>query len=350
MEFNAKNVDPVAHKTACLVLGVLESRGLTPAGERVDAATGGMLCNLLRDGDHDGTLGQTLLLHNVPGIAAERVLLVGCGKSREFDAMRYQKMVASTFTSLDRTGARDVAVFLADLDVPDRDLYWKVRQVVEGGRYALYRFDRLKGKNGKKRSRLRRAMVNVPDQAELPGARDAIREGNAIAEGVRLARDLGNLPPNICTPAYLAREARALAKDSKTVKVRVLDQGEMKKLGMGALLSVAQGSREPAKLITIEYQGGKANEKPVALVGKGVTFDSGGISIKPAAKMDEMKFDMAGAASVIGTLSAVAGIGLPVNVVGVIPATENLPDGNASKPGNVVTTMSGRMSSLMLRP
>ena len=173
-------------------------------------------------------------------------------------------------------------------------------------------------------------------------AHKAITDGEAIAAGVELARTLGNLPGNICTPSYLADQARELGKRSKMLKVSVMDEAGMKKLGMGALLSVARGSREPARLISMVYSGGASNDKPVVLVGKGVTFDSGGISIKPAAAMDEMKYDMCGAASVLGTLQACVEMQLPLNVVGVIPTTENLPDGNASKPGDIVTSMSGQ--------
>ena len=159
---------------------------------------------------------------------------------------------------------------------------------------------------------------------------------------MELARTLGNLPGNICTPSYLADQARKLGKAHKKLKVSVLGEAAMEKLGMGSLLSVSRGSREPARLISLEYSGGRKGDRPVALVGKGVTFDSGGISIKPSPAMDEMKFDMCGAASVLGTLQACAEMDLPINVVGVIPTTENLPDGNASKPGDIVTSMSGQ--------
>jgi leucyl aminopeptidase len=174
-----------------------------------------------------------------------------------------------------------------------------------------------------------------------------LRRARALADGIKLARDLGNRPGNVCTPTHLAETASELAARHDSLTCTVLEEAEMEKLGMGALLSVARGSRQPAKLITLEYRGGAEGDKPVVLVGKGVTFDSGGISIKPGAGMDEMKFDMCGAASVLGTLSAVADLGLPLNVVGVVPATENLPDGNASKPGDIVTSMSGQTIEIL---
>jgi len=163
-----------------------------------------------------------------------------------------------------------------------------------------------------------------------------------MAAGVSLAKDLGNLPGNICTPEYLAGQARSLGRRSPNLHVRVLTEQQMKTLGMGALLSVSRGSRQPAKLIVMEYRGGKTGEKPVVLVGKGLTFDAGGISLKPAAAMDEMKYDMCGGASVLGTLTACTQLQLPINVIGLVPASENLPDGDANKPGDIVTSMSGQ--------
>jgi leucyl aminopeptidase len=168
-----------------------------------------------------------------------------------------------------------------------------------------------------------------------------------MAQGMALAKDLANLPGNICTPSYLADEARRLGRKSSKLKVTVLEEKQMEKLGMGALLSVSRGSRQPAKLIVLEYKGGKADARPVALVGKGLTFDAGGISIKPAEKMDEMKYDMCGGASVLGTLAACVALDLPLNVVGIIPSSENLPDGDANKPGDIVTSMSGQTIEIL---
>ncbi len=244
-------------------------------------------------------------------------------------------------SAVDASGATDAVSYLAGLEVSERDIAWNITTLAEITRDALYVPDELKSIKDKKRRPLRRMGINA-DTADTQAARTALAEGVAIASGVELARRLGNLPGNICTPTYLADQARELAKSSKQLRVSVMDEARMKKLGMGALLSVARGSREPARLITLEYKGGKPGERPVALVGKGITFDSGGISIKPGAAMDEMKFDMCGAASVLGTLRACIELELPLNVVGIIPASENLPDGNASKPGDIVTSMSGQ--------
>jgi leucyl aminopeptidase len=194
---------------------------------------------------------------------------------------------------------------------------------------------------------LKKLAFALPDRAALKEGEQGVRDGQAIANGMALARRLGNLPGNICTPAFLAEQARELGKAHRKLKVDVLEEKDMEKLGMGALLSVARGSRQPAKLIVMHYKGGAKDEQPVVLVGKGVTFDSGGISLKPGAAMDEMKFDMCGAASVLGTVRACCELELPLNLVGIVPATENLPDGLATKPGDVVTSMSGQTIEIL---
>ena len=347
MEFPVKSGNPEKQRTACVVVGVHEHRRLSAAASRIDKAARGLLSTLMRRGDMEGKTGQTLLLHNVPHTLCDRVLLIGCGPERDLDAGAYRKVIAQSAKTLKETGAGEAVYYLTELNVRGRDIYWKIRQAVEVTEDALYRFDRLKSKKETPRHALRKIVLNVPGRSELVEGERAVRESAAVAGGVKLAKDLGNLPGNICTPTYLADQAKMLAKTHKQIKVHVLGNQDMEKLGMGALLSVARGSREPARLITLEYRGAGDAEKPVVLVGKGVTFDSGGISIKPSAAMDEMKFDMCGAASVLGTLSACAELQLPINVVGVIPTTENLPGGNASKPGDIVTSLSGQTIEIL---
>jgi leucyl aminopeptidase len=211
---------------------------------------------------------------------------------------------------------------------------------------SIYRFDRLKSKAEGTKPHLRKVMLGAISRTELAASEEALQQGLAIAEGMNLVKDLGNLAPNICTPAYLAEQAVAMARAHK-LKATILGQKDMEKLGMGSLLAVARGSRQPAKLIALEYWGRAKKEKPIVLVGKGVTFDTGGISLKPAAEMDEMKYDMCGAASVLGTIAAIVRMRLPVNVVGIIPTTENMPGGNATKPGDVVTSMSGQTIEIL---
>ncbi len=341
MEFSVKSGDPEKQRSACVVVGVFESRRLSAGARRLDQATRGALGAHLRRGDIEGKSGQTLLLHNLPGTLCERVLLVGCGKEKEFTEGPYREAVAHAARALNQTGANEACLCLPELEVKGRDLPWKLRHAVEAIEDTLYRFEQLKSSKPDKRRPLRRILLIVPKRSDLAPGEIAVQQGQAIAAGVTLAKTLGNLPGNICTPAYLAREAHEL-QNRYEVKTTVLEREDMEKLGMGALLSVARGSRQPPKLITIEYRGGRADAPPVALVGKGLTFDAGGISLKPAANMDEMKFDMCGAASVLGAIQAAAALKLPINVVGVIPASENLPDGDANKPGDIVTSLSGQ--------
>ncbi len=347
MEFTVKSGNPEKQRTACLVLGVYESRRLTPPAEQFDKACGGYLGNLLRRGDLEGKPGQSLLLFNVPEALCERVLLVGCGREREVDDHRFRQILIHTATALNDIGATEAMVYLTDLSVKGRDLGWKIRQTIEAVEEALYRFDALKSKKDAPRRPLRRIILSAPHRRDLPGAEQAVREGVAIAAGVKLAKDLGNLPPNLCTPTYLAEQARKLAEEFPALQAKILDEAEMEQMGMNALLAVSRGSAQSAKLIRLDYRQGPATQKPYLLVGKGVTFDTGGISLKPGEGMDEMKYDMCGAASVLGTLRACAELQLPLNVAGLIAAVENMPGGRATRPGDIVTSLSGQTVEIL---
>ncbi len=342
MNFAPKSGPAHTQRSACVVVAVHEPRGLSTAASRIDQASGGLVTRLLRRGDASGKPGKVAMLHGVPGVAAERVLLVGCGSKRQTAEGDYRKALAAMAEALEASGARDATCYLTELKVDARDTAWRVRTAVESVAAARYRFDQLKSGRDKRPPRQTGLGLAVDGRRAFPAAEKAIAVGNAIAAGVALARDLGNLPGNLCTPTHLAETARELKKGHRNVKVTVLEQADMERLGMGALLSVARGSREPPKLIAVEYRGGGKAKAPHVLVGKGITFDSGGISIKPAAAMDEMKFDMCGAASVLGALRACIDLKLPLNVVGLVPSCENLPDGAANKPGDVVTSMSGQ--------
>ena len=285
-----------------------------------------------------------------PGLPAKRVLLVRLGARDGLDGRGFRRAARAAARAVAATGSRGAADCLGEAAVEGRDEPWRVRQVAEAYGDAVYRFDECKSeKEGSPGPRLRR--VAVHSSGGGPGARAAARralaEAAAITGGKRLARDLGNRPGNVCTPTHLAECAIALAGEFDSLSAEVLEEERMRELGMGALLAVAGGSRQPPKLIVVEYAGGERGEAPVVLVGKGVTFDSGGISIKPAAAMDEMKFDMCGAASVLGAVRAAAELGLPLNVTAVVPAVENLPDGLACKPGDIVTSLSGQTIEIL---
>ncbi|HKJ94412.1 MAG TPA: leucyl aminopeptidase [Gammaproteobacteria bacterium] len=347
MEYTVKSGSPEKQRSACVVVGVFESRRLSPAAVQLDRTSDGFLSAVLRRGDMEGELGQTLMLTQVPDVLCDRILLVGCGKEREFNERHYRQVVTTMAQRLQHCGAVEAVTYLPDLPVKGRDTAWRVRDAVQTIEDSLYRFDRLKSKQDHPRRPLRKLTLSVPSRRDLAAGEEAVRIGRAIGAAMSLARDLGNLPGNLCTPTYLAEQANTLGERFKSIKVEVLGPKEMEKLGMGALLAVARGSRQEPRLIVMHYRGGDKNAKPHALVGKGVTFDAGGISIKPAAAMDEMKYDMCGAASVFGTVHAAAELELPVNLVGAIAATENLPDGNAVKPGDIVTTMSGQTVEIL---
>ena len=346
MEFVLKHNTAEKARSACQIITVMQARKLSASGQRVDKANKGMLSAILKRGDMEGKLGQTLLLPSTGITGVQRLLLVGCGKESELNERAFTRIINAIASALADSGARDAEMYPAEIPLKGRDLAWKVRQAALLLNNSEYRFVDLKSDKPEAKKGLRKLSVNV-DKKHADGARRSIAEAAAISAGMTLARDLGNLPANICTPTYLARQARDLAKGEKRLRVKVLDEADMKRLKMGSLLSVSAGSRQPAKLITLEYRGAAAADKPIALVGKGVTFDTGGISLKPGQAMDEMKYDMCGAASVLGTVKAVAQLQLPINVVGIVPATENMPDGIATKPGDIVTSMSGQTIEIL---
>jgi leucyl aminopeptidase len=339
VEFSIKALSPETAHVGCVVLGVHQGGELTPAARRVDQASKGALKKALRD--ISGRTGSTLLLRSLPGVAAERVLLVGVGEKAAEGA--YRDAVRAAAQALKELGAKDAALFLVDMKVGSRPLSWNVRHAVLSVRDSFYRFDQLKTDKKSSPPVLAEVILPLSPKAEL---KDALKEAMATADGVALAKTLGNLPPNICTPAYLAAEAEKLARDFK-LKVDVLERKDMEKLGMGAFLAVARASHQPPKLIVLHYNGNAKNRKLLALVGKGITFDTGGISLKPAGEMDEMKYDMSGAGSVLGAIRALAGMRAPVNVVGVIPACENMPGGQATKPGDIATSLSGQTVEIL---
>ncbi|WP_284186285.1 leucyl aminopeptidase [Zoogloea oryzae] len=340
MEFTIKAGSPEKLKSGCVVVGVYAGGDLTASARALDKAANGAIAALLARGELDDKVGATLMLHDLPGVAAPRVLLVSLGKADELTDKSYRDAVSAAAKQLAGSVAADAAFVLTEAELPHRDLAWRLAQAAQILKDSTYRCDELKSKRDESKKGVKKIVIiaKAKDTAPLEAA---LRRGSAIAEGMALAKTLGNLPGNVCTPTYLATTARKLAKDHK-IKVEVLEKGDMEKLGMGSLLSVARGSHEPPKFIVLNYKGSKAKDKPVVLVGKGVTFDTGGISLKPGEGMDEMKYDMCGAASVLGTFKAIAQMELPINVVGLIPTTENMPGGSATKPGDIVTSMSGQ--------
>ena len=347
MKYTLSSASPANINTDCLIVTVLDRSTLTGSGKQLDAACNKALSKILRSGDLGEAPASTLLLHGLKGIKARRVLLVNGGKADKLDGKVYRKLLQGTMKSLAGLGISGAHFLLTDTLVRDRDDSWVISQTVQQVEDSLYRYDKTKSSKATKPS-LNQIGISLPVDIGRAAANNAIKVGKSISAGVNVARELGNLPGNVCTPTYLAEECKKLATRYKSVKTDVLSEKQMARLGMGSLLSVSAGSAEEAKLIVVQYRGtSKANSKPYVLVGKGITFDTGGISIKPGAAMDEMKFDMCGAASVVGTLHSVAQLQLPINVIGIIPSAENMPGSKATKPGDVVTSMSGKTIEIL---
>ncbi len=342
MEFTIKSGSPEKQRSACVVVGVFDNRKLSLSAELVDRASNGYIAEIIRRGDMEGKLGATLLLHNVRGTLADRVLLVGLGKERDFRDKEFRTAVRAAVKLLNETGSYEAVIYLTEEKVKRREVAWRVEHGVLVAMEAVYRFEQMKSEKSEVRRPLRKLTLSVPQRSDLASGEAAAARGLAIAHGVDLARDLGNLPGNVCTPTYLGERALQLANEFPDIKVTVLERKEIEELGMGSFLSVAAGSEQPPRFIVLEYQGTPKKSRPLVLVGKGITFDSGGISLKPGADMDQMKFDMCGAASVFGAFRALAELKARVRVIGLVAACENMPSGRATKPGDVVTSMSGQ--------
>ncbi len=333
---------PSTQETDCVVIAVFEQGELSPSALLVNEQSNGYIKQIIERGDIAGKAGQTLLLQDVAGLTSPRLLLVGCGKKDKTTENDFNSAVSATAKLLNESGADDAVSYLAEIKVNARSTEWKTRQTVITTESALYKYTHTKSNVKPPHQPLNKlGFFSQDDGSEL-----AAQTGQAIAEGMNLARELSNLPGNICTPSYLADQAVELGERFDSVTTTILEEAEMEELGMGSLLSVSRGSREPAKLIIMNYQGA-GDDRPVVLVGKGLTFDAGGISLKPSQGMDEMKYDMCGSASVFGTISAIAELNLPINVVGVVPSSENMPDGDANKPGDIVTSMAGKTIEIL---
>ena len=341
MEFTIKSGSPEKQRSACVVVGVFDNRKPSLSAELIDRASNGYISEIIRRGDMEGKLGATLLLHNVRGTLADRVLLVGLGKERDFREREFRSAIRAAVRLLNETGSYEAVVYLTEEKVKRREVAWRVEHAVVVAMESVYRFDQMKSQPADVRRPLRKLTLSVPQRSDLTAGEAAAARGLAIAHGMDLARDLGNLPGNICTPAHLAERAQALAQELG-FKCEVFERGKLEELKMGSLLSVTNGSDQPPKFNVLEYYGGPKKQKPLVLVGKGITFDSGGISLKPGADMDQMKFDMCGAASVLGAFRAVAELKAKVNLIGLVPTCENMPNGKATKPGDVVRSMSGQ--------
>ncbi|MFZ9313889.1 MAG: leucyl aminopeptidase [Burkholderiaceae bacterium] len=368
ISFTASNKPVDRAQADCAWVGLFSTAAgveLTMPVRVIDKVSGGAIARLLKAGDFDAKAGSTLLLRDLQGIPSSRVLLVGCGPKEGFTEKVYADAVrAATKAMAGLKGVKRVSSYLTELAVGDRSGEWKLQTHVLACREVLYRFERFKTRkdNGKSEDpkapakpvkaprpegpSLQAIEVLLPGDMRPTDAPKVITDAQALANGLELTKDLGNLPPNLCTPTHLANTAKALGRQFR-LKVDVLDRAAMEKLGMNALLAVSQGSAQPPQFVVIHHNGGTAKDAPVVIVGKGITFDTGGISLKPPGDMDHMKYDMSGAGTVLGVMHAVAEMGLKRNVIGVIPTCENMPSGTATRPGDIVQTMSGQTVEIL---
>jgi leucyl aminopeptidase len=343
MDFNIKTAQSDKQRTDCLILPVFEAGKLPESTLKVDKLSQGQISAVIKLGDIEGKLGQALLLHKPAGLNCERILLIGCGKESEFGDKSFREVIQKIPATLNSTGTRDAICYLTELTVHGHDTAWKVQQTVVLILSAMYKFNEYKSAAESKPTarQLTKISLVIHNRRDQEKAEAACKTGLAISEGMKLIKDLANTPANVCTPEYLAKAALKLAKSYKTVSAAVLERKDMQALKMGALLSVGQGSINPPKLITLEYRGAAKSQAPIVLVGKGITFDTGGNSLKQPTGMIGMKFDMCGAATVLGAIKFAAELKLPLNLIGVLAAAENMPGSSASRPDDIVTTMSG---------
>lgn len=346
MQFSLKAGVGVRDRSECAIVPLFEGRGLSGITSDFDRALKGRIRKLIRSGDAATKPGSSLLLRDISPTGAANLLLIGCGARKNYNARQLVRAARTAADALGKTGIRSATSFLADGAAPGIDSYHAARGIVQGTRFSLYRFTEQKTKTDPA-PRLRRMTVVCDDKSQLAEGRKGLNHGVAIANGVDLARDLGNRPPNICTPSHLASESRSIGRDNPRLSVKILSEDQIRKLGMGSFLSVTAAAESPAKLIVMNYKGAGADEPPVVLCGKGITFDTGGISLKPPPSMDEMKFDMCGAAGVIGAMSSVTELELNLNVVALVPTCENMPGGKATKPGDIVKSMSGQTIEIL---
>jgi leucyl aminopeptidase len=317
--------------------GVTAPGGATGA---VDTALGGAISQLIAQGDVRGKSGELTLIHTLGKMTTRRVLVAGLGKTDTFDLEAVRNVAANVARYLRKPGIKSVATIAHGAGIGGLDAAACAQAVAEGTLLGNYRFTRHKAPD-KDAAEIASVTIIEQDAGRVGAMAAAVARGQIIADATNLARDFANEPANHLTPTVLAERAKALA-ESAGVECEILERADMERKGMGSLLSVANGSAQPPKLVRLSYRGRAGDGFDVALVGKGITFDTGGISIKPAANMDAMKADMTGAASVIAAIGAIARLGAKVNVVAIAPCTENMPGGNATKPGDVVTAMNGR--------
>lgn len=346
MKISFKNINITQEASDCLMIGLFEGETLRLSGQQLDQASQGHLKAIIKQGDFTGQLEETLMLPAFPGIKAKRLVCVGLGQEAAFNIHAWRKAMSAGLKNLKSRAITKLIVCFPYAALTPIDQLSALQYFAAQALMMSYEVPHLKSKAPESVFAIENIFL-VQESTENSQHKHAIAIGLATGGAANYARDLANLPANICTPAYLVESAKKLAKTHKAFHVDVLDIKKLEKEKMGAFLAVAQGSTQAPYGIVLSYSGGSKQDAPIVLVGKGITFDSGGISIKPAANMDEMKYDMCGAATVLGVLKACAELNLPLNVTGVIAACENMPSGHAVKPGDVVTSRSGQTIEIL---
>jgi leucyl aminopeptidase len=339
MKFSAKTLDLNTLKTDCIVIAAFSDAKLSTEASFLQKNSSTNLKDLYSSGEFKGNNGELISIYQ-PTKKIGKAILLGFGDKKKVSISSFRQALTALAKELKESQTRDITLFIDDIKVDNWSSEEKARACAQALVYSRYHFTRCKSDKPKEKSKKSPSVIYSSSDGRA--ASKGLKTGQAIAEGMNVARELGNLPGNICTPSYLASEARKLGRKHSQLKTKILSEKQMKSLGMGSLLSVSAGSKEPAQLIIMEYQGASKSTKPHVLVGKGITFDTGGISLKPGAAMDEMKFDMCGAASVFGTFETILALKPKINIVGIVAAAENMPGSQATKPGDIVTSMSGK--------
>ncbi|MBK6597414.1 MAG: leucyl aminopeptidase [Proteobacteria bacterium] len=347
MQFETWKCKVAAVAADCLVLGAYQDGTLTPHGASVDTASDGRIARLIKRGDFNCKLAMTFMVPELDGVKAPRVLLVGLGPRADFSRKAWRKATAAALLHAGRTQAKSVALALPRPSVRELDDQLFGRVIAELAGAALYKINDLKSAKKPKPPQLDTILIEAGKASTTKKVRQGFDEGVALAAGATAMRNLANLAGNVCTPSYVAKQATAIGAQYKSVTTKVLGLEEIKREKMGCFLAVTQGSDEPPRFIVLEHKHPRAKKAPIVLVGKGITFDTGGISLKDPGAMDEMKYDMSGAAAVIGAFTTIAALNLPLNVVGLIPTCENMPSGRAIKPGDIVTSASGQTVEIL---
>jgi len=346
MNFSISPEVPELKKGRCLLIGVFQDV-VTPNDKTCLSKKVKQLLNAAAsEAGFKGDIGKSIAVHSAPETHGCLIILFGLGLKNEISKKSYIDAINHAINSIQDIEPKQVHLMLPELHIPGTREGWKTRQLALLIKLKSYQFEIVNNIASKTYPARNKKLVLHIGEHVGSGETKNVRIGDAIGEGCNLARDLGNLPPNICTPTHLANTAIDIGKNLK-FHTRVFSEGQLKNMGMDALLAVSKGSVEPAKFIEMIYTGTSKNKPPIVLIGKGVTFDSGGISIKPSSGMDEMKYDMSGAGSVLGTLLAISKLKPPVNIVGLIPAVENMPGGKATRPGDIVRTKSGQTVEIL---